>query len=54
MIIIADVRTKKILARYDAWELDAMENVGQFVQDNDYEIADSEITFNGDMIVWVA
>lgn len=52
MIILVDIATKEIYSRYDAWDTGALEaaqqeavKLGRIVKD--------EITFMGDMVIWI-
>lgn len=53
MIIIVRMNDNKILSRYEAWEVDAYENAIGDVRRNGYEYVKEEITFMGDMVIWV-
>ena len=53
MLMIVDKETKMILARFEAWAQDCMERAEAFIRDGGYKYIDDEITFSGDMVIWV-
>lgn len=52
MIIIADIKTREILRRYEAWAPGAYEQA-QLDAALLGNVIDEEITLMGDMIIWV-
>lgn len=53
MIIIVRMKDNKILSRYEAWELNSYQNALDDIKGNGYEYVREEITFMGDMVIWV-
>ena len=53
MIFIVRMDDNKILSRYEAWAQDAYETAIGDVKRNGYEYVREEITFMGDMVIWV-
>ena len=53
MILIVRMSDNKILSRYEAWAQDAYETAIGDVRRNGYEYIKEEITFMGDMVIWV-
>ena len=45
--------TDMILNRCDAWETNSVEKMKAWAENNGYSIINAEITFMGDMIIWV-
>ncbi|MBR5865711.1 MAG: hypothetical protein IKY89_05510 [Alistipes sp.] len=52
MVILADIQTKEILGKYEAWAADAVETAQQDAEKLGRIVKD-EITLMGDMIIWV-
>lgn len=44
---------RKILARFEAWDVQCTEKAAAYAKENGLEIVRSEVTFSGDMIYWV-
>ena len=42
-----------IVNRCDAWEINAADKMRAWAIENGYEIIKEEITFMGDMVIWV-
>ena len=42
-----------ILARFDAWDPHCMEKAAAYAKENGLEIVRSEVTFSGNMVLWV-
>lgn len=53
MIIVARKADGKILSRYEAWARGAYDNAIEDLTGNGYKYLSEEITFMGDMIIWV-
>jgi len=53
MIIVARKVDGKILSKYEAWARGAYENALEDLTGNGYKYLSEEITFMGDMIIWV-
>lgn len=43
----------EILFRVDAWQSDCEEQANKFIRDGYWVPVKREITFNGDMVIWV-
>lgn len=53
MFYIVNIKTEEILFRVDAWDADLDTKVNNFFKDNTYKMVKRDVTFNGDMILWV-
>lgn len=53
MMYVANVETKEILFRVDAWDCDCESKAVAFIKENKLRVKDDVITVNGDRIVWV-
>lgn len=53
MCYVVNKETEMILNRCDAWEINSVGKIQKWAEDNGYYIINSEITFMGDMIIWV-
>lgn len=53
MIKIVRMSDNKILSTYDAWVLNSYASALDDIRGNGYCYVDEEITFMGDMIIWV-
>lgn len=53
MVFVVSVMTKKILNRCDAWQVDSVGAMKNWANENGYVVLDTEITFMGDMVIWV-
>ena len=53
MILIVRKNDNKILSKYEAWAKDAYETAVGDVRRNGYEYINEEITFMGNMVIWV-
>ena len=53
MFYIVNIKTEEILFRVDAWDADLDIKVNNFFKDNPYKMVKRDVTFNGDMILWV-
>lgn len=53
MIIIVRKSDNKILSKYEAWERNSYENAIHDIGANGYTYISEEITFMGDMVIWV-
>lgn len=53
MIKIVRISDNMILSTYDAWQLNSYSNAHKDIEANGYELVNEEITFMGDMIMWV-
>lgn len=42
-----------ILARWDAWYIHCNEEAQEFIEANNLEVLEDEITFMGDRVIWV-
>ena len=54
MVFVVSKKTNMILNRCDAWISHADERMAEWALSEGYEILSSEITFNGDMVIWVS
>lgn len=52
MIYVVLRNVGKILYRCDAWELDGERKLRKMAREAGWVPMESEITFNGDMIIW--
>ena len=53
MAYVVNKITKEILFKVDAWDRDLEAKIYEFVENNNYQIVESTINFNGDMILYV-
>lgn len=53
MCYVVSKKTDMILNRCDAWEANSVEKMKEWAENNGYSIINAEITFMGDMIIWV-
>lgn len=53
MIYVVERMTQKIVNRCDAWELGGVPRMCKWASDAGYSTMTQEITFGGDMIIWV-
>ena len=53
MIIVAKKADGAIIARYEAWATSAYENALADIDRDGFRYLSEEITFMGDMIIWV-
>ena len=53
MLYIINETTKEILFKLDAWDRDLKTKIYEFVENNNYQIVENTINFNGDMIIYV-
>ena len=53
MIMVVRMKDNKILSRYEAWEINSYKNAIDDIKGNGYEYVKEEITFMGDMVIWV-
>lgn len=53
MVLVVELLSKKILARFEAWEEDSIDNAIKWAKDNGYKPMKDEITPMGDMVIWV-
>ena len=53
MIYIVDNITGEILNECDAWEEDSVRKMKVWCRDCQYRILKQEVTFSGNMILWV-
>ena len=53
MVFVVNEKTKMILNRCDGWVYHSDERMAEWALNEGYEIVSSEITFNGDMVIWV-
>lgn len=54
MLFVVLKETMEIKFRVDAWVSDCIDQAARFVAENNLTFLDQEITFNGDMVIWVA
>lgn len=54
MIYVVEKKTNKIVKRCDAWVKNGVENMRAEAYFMGYEILGEEITFMGNMVIWVA
>lgn len=53
MIKVVRISDNKILSTYDAWVLTSYSDALKDIEGNGYKYIREEITFMGDMIIWV-
>ena len=53
MVGIVSKATGELLQYADAWETGSVERMKSWAHDNDYSVIDTEITFSGNMLIWV-
>ena len=53
MLLIARKEDGKILAKWDAWDVNCEDNASQYITENSLNVVDDEITFSGNRILWV-
>lgn len=53
MLFVVNINDNRILYRIDAWAHNAYENAIETIKTLGYKYAKEEITFNGDMVIWV-
>lgn len=53
MVLVVHMESKKILARFEAWDKDCIEDANQWATENGYEPVKEQLTFNGDLVIWV-
>ena len=53
MVYVVKRDTKEILNRGDAWERGVVDRMYQWIDENGFTAVDDEITFMGDMVIWV-
>lgn len=53
MLKVVSMDSKMILFTVDAWEADCIDKACRWIAENGYEFVSNEITFMGDMVVWV-
>ena len=53
MIYVVNKETNMVLAKFEAWTEDAMDKAARYVAKAGVEYLDQEITFMGDMVIWV-
>ncbi len=53
MLYVVEKETDKILFRVDAWDIDCERKARSYIKENGLVLLDSEITFMGDMVMWV-
>lgn len=53
MILVARKSDKKVLSKYEAWDLNSYPNALGDIERNGYKYISEEITMMGNMIIWV-
>ena len=53
MVLVVDVKSNVILAKFEAWDADCIDDAVQWTKDNERKIVKEEVTTMGDMVIWV-
>ena len=53
LLIVRKDERREILAKWDAWYINATAEAEKFIEDNNLEVIEREITFMGNMVIWV-
>ena len=53
MVYIVNIQTEEILFRVDAWDGDLDIKIANFFEENTCKMVKRDITFNGDLVIWV-
>lgn len=53
MVLVVELETDKVLARFEAWEENSIDNAIQWAEENGYKLVIDEITPMGNMVIYV-
>lgn len=53
MVLVVEIKTNKILAKFEAWDEDSIDNAIKWAEDNGYDVLAEKITPMGDMVILV-